>query len=347
MKSTKKITVHSPANIAFMKYWGQKDAAHILPYTDSFSMNLSECYTITTVQLESGQPQSTPQRQFYLKKYDEKDFEQQEGPVADKVSTYVDKICHHLKTSLPQSYTIYSTNSFPIGTGIASSASFFSSLAMAVSRALGATLSTRELSILARLSGSGSACRSLPDGFVWWHKGKSTTKSCAESIGSEKFWDLADIVLIFNDQHKRTGSQEGHKKAESSPFFTARVASTTANLPLIKKAFLDKDFAQFGQLIEADALSMHAVMMTQTPPLFYWSPATIRTIHWMTQLRETGQLESYFTIDAGENIHMILKATDVPAAIALLQKDTIISQPSQLIVNYPAKGAHTISRHLF
>lgn len=347
MKSIKKITVHSPANIAFMKYWGQKDAVHILPYTDSFSMNLSECYTITTVELASDESPASKERQFYLKKYDEKDFELQVGPVADKVSTYVDIICRHLKTQLPKSYTIYSTNSFPIGAGIASSASFFSSLAMAISRALGVTLSTRELSILARLSGSGSACRSLPDGFVWWNKGKSATTSYAESIGSEKFWDLADIVLIFNDQHKRTGSQDGHKKAESSPFFAARVASTTANLPLIKKAFVDKDFSLFGQLIEADALSMHAVMMTQTPPLLYWSPATIQTIHWMTQLRENDQLESYFTIDAGENIHMILKVSDVPAAIDLLQKDAIISQPSQLIVNYPAKGAHVISHHLF
>ncbi len=79
---------------------------------------------------------------------------------------------------------------FPTRAGIASSASAFAALAVASSRAIGLELSERELSRLAR-RGSGSACRSIPGGFVEWITGNCDDDSYAEKSHRQffgKFW---------------------------------------------------------------------------------------------------------------------------------------------------------------
>jgi diphosphomevalonate decarboxylase len=60
-------------------------------------------------------------------------------------------------------------------------------------------------------------------------------------------------------------------------------------------------------LIEEEAISMHSVMMTQKPPLYFWSERTIDIIKKIIGGRSQG-LEMYFTIDAGENIHLICQS---------------------------------------
>lgn len=71
---------------------------------------------------------------------------------------------------------------------------------------------------MARLSGSGSASRSIPDGFVIWNKGSIddeqgiSASSYAESIEPPNYWDIVDIVVLVSSKEKLVSSQEGHKK---------------------------------------------------------------------------------------------------------------------------------------
>lgn len=330
----KKIKVKSPANIAFIKYWGQKNQKLILPYNDSFSMNLSNCYT----QLEMNLEENKSIKELYIQNYQENGFKKTIGVPLKKVTDFLKTAENFFNKRFNFGFRIYSKNSFPKKAGIASSASFFSALALAFSYTFGKKISQKKLSILARLSGSGSACRSIPDGFCWWKSAKISEESYAYSIAKPSFWDLRDIVLILSKEEKKVGSSEGHRYVFTSPFFRLRLLDLKKRIKDIKKAFLKKDFTWFGNLLEEEALSMHLVMMTQKPPLFYWSGKTIEIIKEVIKLREKG-IEVYFTIDAGENLHLICQKNDEKKIKSYFQKIPLVLD---LIVNSPTVGARII-----
>lgn len=331
----KKIITKGPANIPFIKYWGQRDSRLILPYNDSFSMNLSSCYTEIILEIYNDKKI----QELYIKNYQESDFKKYKDEALIKIYKYLKNIEIFFQKKIDFGFKIYSKNTFPKKTGIASSASFFSGLALGFSKALNKKPTEKEMSILARLSGSGSACRSIPDGFCWWKKGNNSNNSYAYSIAKPSFWRIKDIVLILTKEEKKISSSEAHKSASTSPFFKSRLTDLKKRTKLIKKAFFDKDFTLFGNLLEEEALSMHLVTMTQKPPLFFWSGKTIEVIKEIVDLRKKG-IEAYFTIDAGENVHVICQEKD-----ELIIKKHFIQSPlvKDIIINSPAVGARIIS----
>jgi len=200
---------------------------------------------------------------------------------------------------------VSSKNNFPSGAGIASSASAFAALALAGSKAAGVTLSERELSRLAR-RGSGSACRSIPGGFVEWIADDEDEDSYAKSIAGQDHWDLADCVAIVSAGHKKTGSTQGHALAPTSPLQAARVADAARRLDICRRAILERDFASFAGVVEQDSDMMHAVMITSQPALFYWQPSSLAVMELVREWRQNG-LEVCYTVDAGPNVHVICK----------------------------------------
>ena len=204
---------------------------------------------------------------------------------------------------LSWSAEITSENNFPTGAGIASSASAFAALSLAASRAAGLQLSERELSRLAR-RGSGSACRSVPAGFVEWKAGSDDESSFAFSIAPPEHWDLIDCIALVSATHKPVTSSEGHKLADTSTLQAARLADTPARLDRCRAALLEKDFDALAEVVEMDCNLMHAVMMTSSPALFYWQPVTLAIIHAVRGWRNSG-IPVCYTIDAGPNVHVL------------------------------------------
>jgi diphosphomevalonate decarboxylase len=202
--------------------------------------------------------------------------------------------------------SVISRNNFPAGTGLASSASAFAALTVAACAAAGLQLSTDELSRLARRA-SGSACRSVPGGFVLWDACDDDACSFGRTIAPPDHWNLYDVIAIVESAHKATGSTEGHAMAETSPFQAARVASTPERLESCRIAILARDFPALADVIEQDALAMHAVMMTSVPLLLYWRAATLAVMQAVRMWRADG-LAVAFTIDAGPNVHCICPA---------------------------------------
>jgi diphosphomevalonate decarboxylase len=200
------------------------------------------------------------------------------------------------------------SNNFPSGAGIASSASAFAALALAGSKAAGLNLSEQDLSRLAR-RGSGSAARSIPGGFVEWQAGTSDEDSYAFSIADVNHWKLVDCVAIVSASHKKTGSTEGHSLAPTSPLQEARVADAPRRLELCRNAILNCNFDDFASIVEMDSDMMHSVMMTSTPQLHYWKSASLEVMNRVRAWRSEG-LPACYTVDAGPNIHVICPETE-------------------------------------
>ena len=307
-------TADAGANIALIKYWGARDAALNVPLNDSVSVTLDVTRTITTVTFSpafsedtlsiDGVPASEAARQ--------------------RVSRHLDLL--RARAGVAWRARVVSRNTFPMGVGIASSASAFAALTVAAARALGLDMDARELSRLAR-RGSGSAARSIYGGYVWWHAGRDDASSYAEQLAPPEHWALRDVIVIVEREEKAVSSAEGHRLAHTSPFLAARLDLVKANLPRVRQAILARDLATLGPIMEVDALAMHFVMMSSSPPLFYWAPATVEVIKAVHRWRAAG-LMVYFTIDAGPNVHLICEeerveevkraARDLPCALDLM-----------------------------
>lgn len=289
--SSHSVTAQAHPNIAFIKYWGNRDDALRLPANGSISMNLEGLFTRTSV---SFQPSSALD-EFVLNE------REMTGHPLERVTALLDLV--RAKAGLKHRAEVVSENNFPTGAGIASSASAFAALALAASKAAGLDLPEAEFSRLAR-RGSGSACRSVPGGFVEWLSGMGDEDSFAVSISPPDHWALADCIAIVSAEHKPTGSTEGHALAGTSPLQNARVADAPRRLEVCRESILNRDFNMLAEIIEHDSNLMHAVMMTSHPALFYWEPATLRVMDAVRTWRKSG-LAAAYTIDAGPNVHVI------------------------------------------
>jgi len=310
-------------NIALIKYWGNLDDHLRIPANGSISMNLAGLETRTTVSFDTR----------YLQDELILNGVQAEPAARERVSAFLDHV-RNLR-GIQTFAQVESTNNFPTGTGIASSASAFAALALAASHAAGLQLSESELSRLAR-RGSGSACRSVPGGFVEWHAGQMDESSFATSFAPPDYWALADCIAIVSQAHKATGSTAGHATASTSPLQEARIKHAPVRLTTCREAIMKRDFSKLAQVVELDSNLMHAVMMTSKPPLIYWQPATLGIMHAVQEWRQAG-LPCFYTIDAGPNVHIICPAEAVAEAEARLRTLPGIFEVRTAFIGGPAR----------
>ena len=316
--STHTVTAQAHPNIAFIKYWGNRDNTLRLPMNGSISMNLDGLTTRTTVSFQHTLP------------FDELIINGREvtGAGLDRVSYILDII--RGMANIHERAEVMTENNFPSGAGIASSASAFAALALAGSKAAGLNLSEPELSRLAR-RGSGSASRSIPGGFVEWQMGTTDEDSFAFSIAPPDHWNLVDCIAIVSASHKKTGSTEGHSVAPTSPLQAARVADAPRRLEICRNAILNKDFDSFVSIVELDSDMMHAVMMTSTPALHYWKPASLDVMDSVRAWRREG-IPACYTMDAGANVHVISLETEAHIVDKRLREirgveDVLVARP--------------------
>jgi diphosphomevalonate decarboxylase len=324
-----KATAVANANIAFVKYWGDADPALHLPANPSISMNLDGLSTVTTV--------------AFLVEQEADELIVDDAPAGDaalrRVTAHLDRVRALARTELRA--RVVSRNDFPAGAGLASSASAFAALTLAATAALGLTLSEDALSTLARL-GSGSACRSIPPGFVEWAAGESHETSFAHSFAPPGHWPLCDCIAIVSTAHKAVGSAEGHARAPSSPLHRARVEGAAARAAVCRAAIMARDLPALGEAMEADTVMMHAITMTSHPPIYYWTPATLRIIRAVVAWR-AGGLPTYYTVDAGPNVHCLCEAANTAEVVRRLEA---LPGVRQVRVARPGAGAVLVSEHL-
>ena len=335
-----KATAKAPANLAFVKYWGKKDDELRLPTNNSISVNLSHATTITKVEFDANA--SVDQLVVGNSQIEA------ESEFTARVFKHVDRLRE--KTGINFKAKIHTKNSFPTGVGIASSASGFAALTVAVCGALGINLSEKELSELAR-QGSGSACRSIPNGFSEWIAADENGQSYAIQIAPPGHWDISIVTVVVTKQAKQISSTSGHSLAVASPFFNARIESLSPRLNTIRSAILERDFETFGRETELEAISFHSIAMTSPfefgngwrSGAYYWLPDSLELILAVQQWRQDG-LGVFFTLDAGPSVHLLCLKKDLDQIIAAIHRIEVCKPEREweVLVNHPARGAHLI-----
>ena len=308
-----------------MKYWGKRDVALNLPATGSISLTLDALTTRTTVSFDDG---------FQTDAFT---LDGEESPAKGaRVFRFLDLV--RSLAGIETRARIETTNDFPTGAGLASSASGFAALAVACDGALGLGLSTPQLSALAR-RGSGSAARSLIAGFAEMRRGEAADGSDAYAV------PLADpthvpvrlVVALTTAAEKSVGSTEGMRRSEgTSPFHAAWVDLVPRTLADMREAVADADIERIGSIAESNCLRMHATMMGARPPLLYWNAATLQAMHAVQDLRRQGT-GAWYTIDAGPQVKVLCDAADVATVEATLRA---VPSVQGVLVAGPGPAAH-------
>lgn len=295
-------------NVALIKYWGKRDRQANLPAVGSLSLTLSGLETRTTISFD----EDSTKDKLVLNG-------QPDAAALARAGLCLDLLRERAGTKAGAS--VASTNNFPTGAGLASSASGFAALVKAGAAALGIDVDADTLADVARI-GSGSAPRSLYDGIVVLKNRESAATTDGvhcETISTPDSWPLAVVVAITSVTAKDVGSTAGMELSrKTSPYYQTWLDTHPADLDAALGAVRERDFDSLVELSERSCLKMHAVAMTSQQPLFYWSAATVACVHRVGELRRSG-IPVFFTIDAGPQVKAVCipeAAAEVKAALA-------------------------------
>ena len=317
-----KTTWKSPSNIALIKYWGKTGVQ--IPANPSISFTLNNCHTITTLHYQKSNQLNF---KVLVNGKREKSFEPKIGKFLQRIISY----CPYLSIL---DLIIETKNTFPHSSGIASSASGLSALAlciMHIEKQLNPSITEsffkEKASFLARL-GSGSACRSIYPELVVWGKNKSFANSsdlvAIPFAGAHKvFKDFQDTILLVDKGQKVVSSTVGHDLMHNHPFATQRFEQAHQNLAVLKQALIDGDLKEFTRIVESEALTLHAMMMTSNPYFILMKPNTLQIIEKVWEYRKKHNLNLTITLDAGANVHLLYPKSETKQAMALI-KNTLI-----------------------
>ncbi len=281
----------APVNIALCKYWGKRDVALNLPCNSSLSLSLAELGSSTSIRLLEGQDDEIWLDDVRL---------DPENSFSRRLTKYLD-----LFRPADCGFQVKTHNSVPTAAGLASSASGFAALVIALDDLFGWQLSTQQLSILARL-GSGSACRSFFPDFARWQKGERADGLDSYATALPTSWpDLCLGLIKVDFGGKKIGSTVAMQQTTAtSPLHAAWSRAAEQQLDEMCDAISDHNFTQMGEIAENNALGMHATMLAARPPILYWQAETVRALETVWKLRREG-LEVYATMDAGPNVKLL------------------------------------------
>lgn len=339
------VSWQSPSNIALVKYWGKYGEQ--LPKNTSISFTLSNCHTRTRLSFE---PKTSGDFEFevFLNGEREAGFE-------PKILKFFQRVEVYLPFLKNYKFKIETSNSFPHSSGIASSASGMSALALCLvdieRQLLGEDLSTaspttsfpsvperadrralevtnRKASFLARL-GSGSACRSIEGNLIVWGA-HSDIEGSSNHFGikypyevHDNFKNYQDIILLVDKGEKQVSSTVGHDLMHNHPFAEQRFQQANENLSKLIPILKSGDLSEFIKIVESEALSLHAMMLTSTPYFVLMKPNTLEIINRIWSFRKESNSKLCFTLDAGANVHLLFPADEKESVSEFIKKELL------------------------
>ncbi len=290
--SVEQATAFAPSNIALVKYWGKRDSNLNLPMTDSLSISLNDRGATTTISVVKSS-----EDQVLLN-----------GEMVDKKEQFYQRLVDFLALFRHQTghyYRVETNMNLPVAAGLASSACGFAAVVKALDQLYQWQLSTRALSILARM-GSGSAARSIETGFVYWHAGRREDGQDSYAEKLQFVWpDLSVGLLIVTKQPKPIDSRTAMQRTvDTAALYQAWPQQVAQDMVSMQAAIRNRDFDLLGKTAENNALAMHATMQASWPPIVYSHARTHQAMQQVWQLRDQG-IAVYFTQDAGPNLKLL------------------------------------------
>jgi len=350
-------TWSSPSNIALVKYWGKKE--HQIPENPSVSFTLDHCKTTTTLSFSKKESNDEFSFDVFL------DGEKKEN-FKPKIETFFKRIEAYLSFLKSYHFKIETSNTFPHSSGIASSASGMSALAlclMSVEKQMissDVTLSALETliddnyfnqkaSFLARL-GSGSACRSIEGDLIVWGTHKEIANS-SDYYGvkyphavHENFKNYQDTILLVDKGEKQVSSTVGHNLMHNHPFAERRFEQAHENLSKLISVFKTGDVDTFIKIVESEALTLHAMMMTSMPYFILMKPNTLEIINKIWAYRVKSNSKVCFTLDAGANVHVLYPENEKETVMEFIKNELVaFCQNEHYISDQIGFGAQLIS----
>jgi diphosphomevalonate decarboxylase len=336
----------SPSNIALVKYWGKKK--NQIPENPSISFTLKNCKTTTSLSFSKKESNDDFSFEVFLDGEKKDDFK-------PKIETFFKRVESYLPFLKTYHFKIETSNTFPHSSGIASSASGMSALAlclMSVEKELGDGISEayfiQKASFLARL-GSGSACRSLEGNIVVWGKHEKI-KEGSDLFGvkypyavHDNFENYQDTILLVDKGEKQVSSTVGHNLMHGHPFSQERFKQASKNLSdmisILKRGNLD----DFIALVESEALTLHAMMMTSMPYFILMKPNTLEVINKIWTYRQNTGSKVCFTLDAGANVHVLYPFNEKAEVLEFIQNELVgYCQNGQYICDVIGLGANKL-----
>ncbi len=296
---------NSPSNIALVKYWGKYGRQ--MPANPSVSFTLKNAHSLTTIKYSNGTGKVS------LKFEGEKNI-----PFGEKIEKFMQSVKDINPFYQELDYEISSTNSFPHSAGIASSASAMSALCMGLCHIENEIFQNlndqsfflKKASFLSRLA-SGSASRSVYPKLGQWGEHKNIEGSSnlyaidVHQSVDPIFHTYKNSILIASSAVKEVSSTLGHKMMNENPYAEVRFKQANVNLAKLMTAMKNGDLDTFMEIVELEALTLHALMMTSSPSFILLQPNTIIMIDRIRKYRKNKGLPVCFTLDAGPNIHLL------------------------------------------
>jgi diphosphomevalonate decarboxylase len=321
----KTISCQSPSNIALIKYWGKH--GNQLPNNPSLSMTLQKAFTSTKMHYRLSN--SGMKLEYFFEG-------KQNAMFQETVFQFMKKVTEYLPFIHQFEFRFESENSFPHSTGIASSASSMSALAfcfVSMEKKLnGETIFDeafyQRVSQIARL-GSGSASRSVYKGWVSWGFSDIIPGSSDEFASPltipvhEKFQKMGDAILIVSGEKKKVSSTIGHGLMNDHPFADGRYRQAKGHFSQLIEVLQTGQFDQFASIVEAEALSLHSLLMTSSPNGLLLKPNSLVLIQSIRDFRKESGTEVCFTLDAGPNIHLLYPLQEREKVINFVENELI------------------------
>lgn len=336
-------TWSSPSNIALIKYWGKR--AHQIPENPSISFTLDNCKTETTLSFTKKENAADFSFDVFLDGKQKDDF-------IPKIETFFNRVEAYLPFLKHYHFKIETSNTFPHSSGIASSASGMSALAlclMSIEKELGQDISEthfiQKASFLARL-GSGSACRSIEGDLVVWGEHEAIEGS-SDLFGVKypyevhpNFNNYQDTILLVDKGEKQVSSTVGHNLMHNHPFAERRFEQANTNLDEIHSILKEGNLDRFIALVESEALTLHAMMMTSMPYFILMKPNTLEIINRIWSFRKRTKSKVCFTLDAGANVHVLYPKNETNNVMEFIQNELVAyCQNGQYICDQIGLGA--------